>query len=103
MSPRTRKALLGGGAAVVLVSIVLEVAVPADHGPGWVSYWFQHVPGFYALLGLAGCWLLVKASKLLGKSWLQRPENYYGEADPDAETDEPGAAHASGEEGSHAH
>lgn len=102
MSPRTRSALLGGGAAVLLVSIALEVAFPADHGPGWVSHWFHHVPGFYAAMGFGGCWLIVKASKLLGKLWLQRPEDYYGEADPDAETDGPGPAHG-GEAGSHAH
>lgn len=89
MSPRTRSALLVGGAAVVLMSLVLEVAVPAGHGSGWREVWFQRVPAFYAALGFAGCWLIVKVSKALGKVWLQRPENYYGEADPDAEDPEP--------------
>jgi hypothetical protein len=87
MSPRTRTVLLVGGAAVVAVSLLLEIAVPAHHGPGWRDVWFHHVPGFYGVVGFAGCWLLVKVSKTLGKLWLQRPEDHYGEAD--AEADDP--------------
>lgn len=89
MSPRTRTALLAGGAAVVLVSLLLEIAVPADHGPGWRDVWFHHVPGFHAAAGFVGCWLIVAVSKALGKVWLQRPEDYYGEADPDADAPAP--------------
>ncbi len=103
MSPRSRKLLAAALGAAVLVSIALEILVPADHGPGWISYWFHHTPGFHAAMGFTGCWLIVKASKLLGKVWLQRPEDYYGEADPHAEAGEAGAAHGGEEAGSHAH
>jgi hypothetical protein len=85
MTPRTRALLAGGGAAIVLVSILLEIVVPADHGPGWREYWFHHVPALHAAIGLAGCWLIVKVSKLFGKVFVQRAESYYGEADPDVE------------------
>lgn len=93
MAPRTRKLLLVLAAVAVLVSILLEATVPAYHGEGWVDYWWHHSPGFFAILGFAGCVLLVKTSKLLGKALLQRPEDYYGEADPDADEPDPNAGH----------
>lgn len=85
MSKRTRILLIAIGAALVLASIGIEIFVPAHHAPGWKEYWFEEIPGFYAALGFFGCWLIVVVSKRLGKLWLQRPEDYYGEADPNAE------------------
>lgn len=85
MTRRLRNWLIAGMAVLVLASIAVEIFVPAHHGHGWKTYWWNHVPGFYAALGFVGCWLIVVVSKWLGKVWLQRPENYYGEADPDAE------------------
>lgn len=38
---------------------------------------FENLPGFYALFGFLSCLVIVVVSKLLGKYWLQRPEDYY--------------------------
>ena len=84
MSPRTKRILVALGAAIVALNILLQFVVHTDHGEGWIAYWYQF-PGFYAALGFVGCIAIVVVSKWLGKVWLQRPENYYGEADPDAD------------------
>ncbi|NPV26238.1 MAG: hypothetical protein HPY81_02030 [Firmicutes bacterium] len=39
-------------------------------------YW-ENIPGFYALYGFIACSLIVAVSKLLGKYWLQKQEDYY--------------------------
>ena len=71
--------LLGLGIAAVAVSILLEIVVPDPHAydPNWVSLWYHHAPGLYALIGFVATWLIVVVSKFLGKVWLQRPEDYY--------------------------
>jgi len=38
---------------------------------------FEDVPAFGSIYGLVSCVLIIVVSKLLGKLWLMRPENYY--------------------------
>ena len=38
---------------------------------------WQKIPSFHLLLGGAGGLLLIAVSKILGKYWLYRPEDYY--------------------------
>jgi hypothetical protein len=40
-------------------------------------FWFEDVPAFGSIYGLVSCVLIIVISKLLGKLWLMRPENYY--------------------------
>ena len=40
-------------------------------------FWFEDVPAFGSISGLVSCVLIIIVSKLLGKLWLMRPENYY--------------------------
>jgi hypothetical protein len=91
MPRRARALLLGAALALVAVCLALEVAVPAEHGTHWTVVWFHSIPGFNAAVGFVGCVLIVKVSKALGKLWLQRPEEYYGEADDAADPDLPPA------------
>jgi hypothetical protein len=41
------------------------------------GFWFNHVWGFFALLGFLGCVALIFVAKWLGHYWLQRKEDYY--------------------------
>jgi hypothetical protein len=40
-------------------------------------FWFEDVPAFGSIYGLVSCIVIIVVSKLLGKLWLMRPENYY--------------------------
>ena len=44
-----------------------------DHG----AFSWSHVAGFSALFGFIGCVAIIILSKLLGRFWLQREEDYY--------------------------
>lgn len=67
----TRRALPVIAVAVV-VGLVLDVVV------GYSA------PGYPAALGLGGCVLIIVASKWVGKRWLQKPQDYYGDREPSA-------------------
>ena len=45
-------------------------AEPAD-------FWFEDLPAWESLYGLVSCVVIIIGSKLLGKLWLMRRENYY--------------------------
>jgi hypothetical protein len=57
--------------------VVAEAAAPR-----WLYHEAGHVapedwPAFGSIYGLASCVAIIVLSKLLGKLWLTRPENYY--------------------------
>ncbi len=60
-------------ALIALAEIVLPRLLPADHA----HFRFEDLPAFGSGYGLLSCILIIKVSKLLGKLWLMRPENYY--------------------------
>ncbi len=62
-----------GLGAVALVEIAAPRLLHADHG----HFWFEDLPAWGSLYGLAACVAIIVVSKLLGKLWLVRPENYY--------------------------
>ncbi len=41
------------------------------------DFWWDHIPGFLALLGFIGCVVIIVVAKLLGRYWLQRKDDYY--------------------------
>ena len=45
----------------------------ADHP----HFWFESVPAWGSLYGLASCVAIIVVSKFLGKVWLMRREDYY--------------------------
>ena len=63
--------------AVLVVFAVGEIAGPhlfqADHA----HFWFEDIPAWGSIYGLVSCLLIIIVSKILGKLWLTRPENYY--------------------------
>jgi hypothetical protein len=61
---------------VFLGSLVLLVILDFLHEKH-VAFFWEHVPGFYALYGFLSCALIIAVSKLLGKFWLQKKEDYY--------------------------
>ena len=62
-----------GLTAVVLAEIVLPL-IFHGHPP---HFWFEWIPAFGSVYGLASCVAIIVVSKFLGKVWLMRREDYY--------------------------
>ena len=54
-----------------------EVAVPRLLHAEPADFWFEDLPAWESLYGLVSCVVIIIGSKLLGKLWLMRRENYY--------------------------
>jgi hypothetical protein len=54
-----------------------EVVVPRLFHAEPADFWFEDLPAWESIYGLISCVVIIKVSKLLGKVWLMRPENYY--------------------------
>ena len=62
-----------GVAAVALSEIVLPLLFHGDHS----YFWFESFPAWGSLYGFLSCVVIIVVSKLLGKVWLMRREDYY--------------------------
>ena len=62
-----------GLTVVVLAEIVLPIVF---HG-GHAYFSFERFPAWGSLYGLASCVAIIVVSKLIGKAWLMRREDYY--------------------------
>jgi len=60
-----------------LISGLLLAEKVFIHDENHVSDMWQVIPGFYLIIGFAGCLLIIIVSKFLGKKILQKRENYY--------------------------
>ncbi len=58
-----------------LITAVAGFFIPTNEGEH--EFWWSHVPVFFALLGLAGCVVMIYVAKWLGRYWLQRKDDYY--------------------------
>lgn len=70
---RMKRWFYAGLAALALSEAVvprLFHAEPAD-------FWFEDLPAWESIYGLVSCVVIIEVSKLLGKLWLMRRENYY--------------------------
>lgn len=56
---------------------VIEIATPYVWHTDHAHFWFEDFPAWGSLYGLIACLAIIIVSKLLGKVWLARPENYY--------------------------
>ena len=56
---------------------VIELATPYVSHTDRAHFWFENLPAWGSLYGLIACLAIIIVSKLLGKLWLTRPENYY--------------------------
>ena len=54
-----------------------EIVVPLIFGGGHPYFWFESLPAWGSLYGLISCVAIIVVSKLIGKAWLMRPEDYY--------------------------
>ena len=70
---RLKRWFYAGLAAIALSEVVLPRLFHEEPA----HFWFEDVPAFGAIYGLVSCVVIIAVSKLLGKLWLARPENYY--------------------------
>ncbi len=61
------------GAMGLLVAI--DIFMPRHH----IYFLIDRIPGFSTVFGFIACVAIIVISKLLGKYWLQKPEDYYGD------------------------
>ena len=59
------------------VVAVAEVALPIVLGGGHPHFSFESWPAWGSMYGLLSCVAIIVISKLLGKVWLMRREDYY--------------------------
>ena len=62
-----------GLAVVALAEIVLQFVFRAGHP----HFSFESFPAWGSLYGLVSCVAIIVVSKLIGKAWLLRREDYY--------------------------
>ena len=60
---------------LVVVAVGEIVVTLVFHGAH--HFWFESVPAWGSLYGLASCVAIILVSKFLGKVWLMRREDYY--------------------------
>jgi hypothetical protein len=75
--PKRFKNLKRAGLASLVVIFLFEVLVVNVLHLGHPHFGFEEFPGFGSLYGLISCVLIIVVSKLIGKLWLMRPEDYY--------------------------
>ncbi len=70
---RLRLWALVGLAVVALAEIILPLVFDGRHS----HFFFEDLPAWGSLYGLVSCVLIIVVSKLLGKLWLMRREDYW--------------------------
>lgn len=71
---RIRRGFYLALAVIVLAEIILPRVFPGEHPP---HFSFEGFPAWGSLYGLASCAAIIILSKLIGKAWLMRREDYY--------------------------
>ena len=69
-----------GLAVVLLAECALALAqkvLPRFFDSEHAQFWFESIPGWGSLYGLVSCVAIIVVSKILGKVWLMRREDYY--------------------------
>ncbi len=73
-----RLARIKRGFYVGLALVALaEIALPLVFGSGHPHFSFESFPAWGSLYGLVSCAAIIVVSKLIGKAWLMRSEDYY--------------------------
>lgn len=63
------------GLLFLLGILLVELAIPSEHG----HFWFERTFGFWAFFGFVGGFVLAKGSKALSHLFLSKPEDFYGQ------------------------
>ncbi len=61
----------------LVVVAVGEIVLPRVLHGSHPHFWFEGFPAWGSLYGLASCVAIIVVSKLIGKVWLMRREDYY--------------------------
>jgi hypothetical protein len=75
--PKRFQRIKRAGLAFLVIIFLLEILVVNVLHLGHPHFRFEEFPGFGSLYGLISCVLIIVVSKLIGKLWLVRPEDYY--------------------------
>lgn len=65
--------------ACLAVVLTAEVVLPLALGGAHAHFGFERFPGWGSIYGFVSCVAIVVVSKALGKAWLMRREDYYGD------------------------
>ena len=63
--------------AALAALAVGELAGPRAFHWDHPHFWFEDLPAWGSIFGLVSCVVIIVVSKLLGRLWLKRRENYY--------------------------
>ena len=78
LEDRARMKRIKRGSIVALAVIALaEIVLPLVFGGGHPHFSFEGFPAWGSLYGLISCAAIIVVSKLIGKAWLMRGEDYY--------------------------
>jgi len=72
---RIRRWFYIGLGVVALAEIVMPLIFHADEA----HFSFENFPAWGSIYGLVSCIAIIVISKLIGKLWLMRREDYYGD------------------------
>jgi hypothetical protein len=73
---RFRRLKIAFYVALVLIAL-MESALPRLLHAETAEFWFEDFPAWESVYGLISCVVIILGSKLLGKLWLVRREDYY--------------------------
>ena len=76
MSPVSRSGKRWFYASLAVIAMAEIVLLPI-FGRGESDFAFEDFPAWGSLYGFVSCVAIVVVSKLVGKLWLTRPEDYY--------------------------
>jgi hypothetical protein len=71
------KRLKTGFYVALAVIAIAEFALPRLLHDEHAEFWFEDLPAWESVYGLISCVAIIVVSKMLGKFWLMRREDYY--------------------------
>ena len=74
LQARTKRLFYAGLALVALAEIVLPLIFRSNES----HFSFEDFPAWGSIYGFASCVAIIVVSKVIGKFWLMRREDYYG-------------------------
>ena len=63
--------------AGLAVAAGAEIVLPRIFRGSHPHFWFEDLPAWGSLYGFLSCVVIIVVSKLIGKLWLMRREDYY--------------------------
>ena len=97
--PARMKRLKRGGIGLLVVIAGVEIAAGLAPGEHHHHFAFEGWPAFGSAYGLISCVAIIVISKLIGKAWLMRSENYYASEETASEETASEDSASKGEEG----